>query len=108
MVLYSPPAPAALPLVGKPSVDTRPKQLHLVLVAYFSHIFQLFSGIFSRQLSKIDTTSFAFGDLDSLVWWKGDEDGVQGDPDEEGGEEEHKTGRNISGDWKLRSKFHFV
>ena len=46
VVLYNPPAPAALPLVGKPSVDTRPKQLHLVLVAYFSHIFQLFSGIF--------------------------------------------------------------
>ena len=59
-------------------------------------------------MSKIDTTTFAFGDLDSLVWWKGDEDGVQGDPDEEGGEEEHKTGRNISGDWKLCLKFHFV
>ena len=54
--------------------------------------FALFSPVFRPLLPPVV-------DPDSLVcwWYVGGGDGVQGDPDEEGGEAEHKAGRNIPG-----------
>ena len=88
MVLYNPP-PAVVPAWLESQVWTLGPNSN---TWFLSDIFRpLFTCFWPLLPPVVDPDSL------SCWWYVGDGDGVQGDPDEEGGEAEHKAGRNIPG-----------
>ena len=88
VVLYNPP-PAVVPAWLESQVWTLGPNSN---TWFLSDIFRpLFTCFWPLLPPVVDPDSL------SCWWYVGDGDGVQGDPDEEGGEAEHKAGRNIPG-----------